>query len=240
MKDPVALAYSGRVEEAERAARSQILADDPLSRAGAWEAFAVLGREHGLKTDAALDAVLLDAVRSDGAVGRRALEAAMELGSSAPEAFVVERLNRGSAGWEHLRFAGERPSHGLARGLAGGWKLLDPALADEALLTAAAMPLSGPAKAEWGARALAFVDAYAPSVRVAALRCLALWSHRPGVEACARALEDDAEDVRAQAAESLLVLDADRAVAEAAARGPACDELWSRLTPEQRQQASER
>ncbi|MFM2152357.1 MAG: hypothetical protein RL199_792 [Pseudomonadota bacterium] len=240
MKDPVALAYSGRIEEAERAARAQILADDPLARAGAWEAFAVLGREHGLKTDASLDTALADAVRTEGAVGRRALEAAMELRSTAPEAFVVERLNRGSAGWEHLRFAGERPSHGLARGLAGGWKLLDPALADEALLTAAAMPLSGPAKAEWGTRALALVAAPQASVRVAVLRCLAFWGHVPGVDACAKALDDADEAVREQAAVSLLALDGERAVTEAAERGAECVELWSRLTPAQRKAASER
>jgi hypothetical protein len=239
MKDPVALAYSGRVEEAERAARAQILSDDPLARAGGWEALAVLGREHGLKADATLDTALTAAVRVEGTVGRRALEAAMELGSTAPEAFVVERLNRGSAGWEHLRFAGERPSHGLARGLAGGWKQLDPGLADQALLTAALMPLSGPARAEWGARALALVDAKAPSVRVAALHCLSVWQYRPGTDACAKALDDLTDEVRAQAAKSLLSLDVDRAVAEAGARGPVCTELWSLLTPAQQKRALE-
>ncbi len=239
MKDPVALAYSGRVDEAEQAARAQVLSDDPLARAGAWESLAVLGRAHGLRTDASLDAALTEAVKVDGVVSRRALEAAMELGSTAPEAFVVERLNRGLVGWEHLRFAGERPSHGLVRGLAAGWKLLDPAFADEALLTAARMPVSGPMRAEWGARALAFVGDRSPSVRVAALRCLAVWQHGPGVDACAKALDDEADEVRAEAATSLLVLDVERAIAEAAGRGPACDALWSRLTPAQQKKASE-
>jgi hypothetical protein len=77
-------------------------------------------------------------------------------------------------------------------------------------------------------------------VRVAALRCLDVWGHAPGVEACAKSLDDADEAVRVQAAMSLLSLDADRAVAEAAARGPTCDELWSRLSPAQRKAASER
>lgn len=237
MKDPVALAWSGRVAEAWDVAREQAGRDDAFVAAQGLEALAVLGAEHGYTSEAALDAVLAKAAL-ETSLSRRAFEAAMRLRSRALEPVSTQLLTSGEARWEVLRYAGELPSDGLAKALAEGWDRLPARLRDEALLTACAMPASTKAEREaWGARALRHVGEVEESVRVAAFRALRTFAHKAGAKACAQALDDGSEAVRAEAATTLLALDPKLAIAQAAERGEACVELWSRLTPEQRASA---
>lgn len=208
MTDPVALAYSGRVEEAREAALAQSSSDDPYLREQALEALAVLGQQHGVAPDAAMEAVL---VASSGEHLRRSLEAATALGSRALDPLVEERLRAGAATWEMLRHVEELPTLALGRALAAGWDRLPPSLLDEAVLATGAVPVSSREEAiAWGTRVLAAAAHRSEHVRIAALRALALWQPEGTADACARALEVDSPELRLEAARTLAMVDLPR------------------------------
>jgi len=225
MKDPVALAYSGRVDEARGLALDQARSDDPFLVRQGLEALAVLGQQHGVRADAELDAVLVAAAQQDGATARAALQAAAALASRAVEDSVASGLSEGRAAWEILRYAGELPSHRLARALATGWRALPDTLRDEALLVSCVMPAADRLEAgEWGARALAAVRDASPEVRAAALQAVAAWRPDDGAAACSEALEDDDAAVRRAAVDALARLDAKLLGKRAKALGERCPE----------------
>lgn len=241
MRDPVALAWSGRTAEARALARAQAHGDDPFLAAQGLEALAVLGREHGVRADAGLEALLVRQALAGGAVGRKAFDAAMGLEARALEGVAAQLLRRGEARWEVLRYAGELPSLDLARALADGWAALPPRLRDEALLTSCAMPCATPEEAAgWGRRALDLVDDADEAVRLAALTAVRVWRPAAAARACARGLDDPNPLVRREAARALSQVDPARLLEEARSRGDACPEVLAALTDEQRQGLAKR
>jgi hypothetical protein len=208
MKDPVALAYSGRVPEARAAALTQASSDDAYVAAQGLEALAVLGQQHDVRTTAQLDALLLRCADSEPSVARKAFEAARSLGSLVLEPLAARRLGSGAVTWESLRYAGEWPSLGLARALAQGWDQIPRRLIDEALLTSCVMPVADREEARaWGERALSLTRDQSEEVRLAAFTALQSWLPEGTATACARALVDDSPLIRKRAAELLGVVD---------------------------------
>jgi hypothetical protein len=196
MKDPVALAYSGRIAEATDAALAQASSsDDFLVRQG-LEALAVLGQQHGVRTNAAIDSLLVQRSRDDAAIARKAFEAAMGVGSRALEEAAVQLLAEGRATWEVLRYVGEWPSHALGRALVAGWEQLPRRLVDQALLTSCAMPVANPAEAR----------------ELGVLAALKWWAPEETPDICAQSLTDDSPAIRQGAADLLATLDPSRLV----------------------------
>ncbi len=211
MRDPVALAWSGRIPEARALAVEQAESADPLLAGQGLEALGVLGREHGVRADERIERLLIDRAREEGPLARRAFEAAMELDSRALEPLVTELFRRGRSRWEVLRYAGELPSYGIARALAEGWGSIPGDLRDEALLTSCAMPAANPAECDdWGAKALLATSDPRESVRVAAFTALRVWAYVPAGEACAAAMMDESPAVRREVERALAEIDADR------------------------------
>jgi len=207
MKDPVALAWSGRIEEARALACAHAAMDDSLLAAQGYEALAVLGGAHGLRTAADIDALLLRSPAREAPVQRQALAAAAAVESDALRESVAQALRTGTAGWEHLRYAGERPAETLAAALDEGWSLLNAKHIDQALLTACAQPLSTrPQALRWARRTRALAKDPSPSVRVAAFTALGHWRYRPALPDCRNALLDHAEEVGTAAARTLAIL----------------------------------
>lgn len=217
MRDPVALAYSGRLVEAHEAAIEQAAGDDPFVVAQALEALAVLGGQYGVRSTPPVDERLrVSANSADETVVRRAFDAAAALGSAALEDAAGRRLEAGDASWDVLRYAAQCPTLELGRSLARGWEALPSRLRDEALLTSRVMPVSSEEENDaWARRALERVGDASENVRVAAFEALKVWRPKGGAAACSRALEDDASSVRVAAAQALAVLDVQLLVARA-------------------------
>lgn len=204
MKDPVALAYSGRLDEARAAALEQARRDDPFLAAQGLEALAVLGQQHGIRADESIAAVLVTRAGEPGAVGRKAFEAATALGVRAFDRLAAQRFRAGSAAWEVLRYAGEWPSHEVARALAAGWAGLPDGLLDEALLTSCVQPAADRAEVvAWGNRALAALGHRSEEVRRAAVAAVMTWRPVTVDEALEPLREDESELVRRAAERAL-------------------------------------
>lgn len=218
MRDPVALAYSGRVVEAYEAAVEQSASEDAFVVAQALEAFAVLGEQYLMRTTPVVDERLLQSVSAgDEALSRRSFDAASALGSAALENVAVRRLEAGEASWDVLRYAAQCPTLKIGRALASGWEKIPPRLRDEALLTSRVMPVSNADENDaWAERVLASVDDASEDVRAAAFEAIKVWRPNSGAQACARALEDEAEAVRSAAGSALAELDVDLLVVRAA------------------------
>lgn len=208
MLDPVALAWSGRIDQAFQLACTQAGGDDPYAASQGLEALAVLGSQHGVKADDRVRRILLDKAQDPApSIARRAFEAAMALSERSLEPLAVKLLTSGEARWEVLRYAGELPSHALAGALALGWDRLPATVRDEALLTSCAMPCASAEENEaWGRRALALVRDREESVRAAAFIALRIWAHLPGLEACLEAADDASPAVRAEAERTMAEL----------------------------------
>lgn len=217
MRDPVALAYSGRVAEAHEAAIEQAAAEDPFVVAQALEALAVLGGQYGVRATASVDERLrLSSGSSDESVVRRAFDAAAALGSAALEGVARKRLESGDATWDVLRYAAQCPSLEIGRSLARGWEAICVRLRDEALLTSRVMPVASREENDaWARRTLAHVDDASEDVRVAAFEAVKVWRPKAGADACSKALEDDVSSVRLAAAQALAALDVALLVARA-------------------------
>jgi hypothetical protein len=232
MKDPVALAYSGRLDEARAAAIAQASSDESFLVAQGLEALAVLGQQHGVRADATLDAILLQHARGPASLARKAYEAAMALGSRVLESLAAQRLASGDIIWEVLRYAGEWPSHELGAALATGWDRLPSRLRDEALLTTCVMPVANPDEARaWGERALKAARDPAEEVRLAGFVALRAWIPEETADACARALTDESPGVRQLAAQILGSIDFKRLAREVEELGDASPEAigeWQR------------
>lgn len=222
MKDAVALAWSGRVEEAQAAAEAQVAAEDPFVASQGLEALAVLGEQQGLRASPEVAHRLEVWGRTrDGGVSRRAFEAAGALGSLALEAEAVRRLVAGQADWAVLRYVGERPTHRLAQGLASGWEGIDPALRDQALLTTRTLPVASQEENDaWGERVARFLRDEADEVRGAAFQALAVWRPPETADLCVDGLGDEAGVVRRAAAQALLSVDVERFVVVMSEREP--------------------
>lgn len=204
MQDPVALAWSGRVEESFELACQQAAGLDPFEAAQALEAFAVLGSQHGVRANDRVRKLLLEKADDAPSLARRAFDAAMAMNDRVLEPLAARLLSSGRARWDVLRYAGELPSHALAEALARGWDALPPDLRDEALLTSCSMPCANEAENKaWGKRAFACLTDERESVRAAALVAMRTWAFVDGLEACRHALEDDAPEVRSEAARTL-------------------------------------
>ncbi len=207
MRDPVALAWSGRIPEARALALEQAESGDALVVPQGLEALGVLGREHGVRADARMERLLVTRAEDESGVARRAFEAAMGLESRALEGLSARLLAQGEARWEVLRYAGELPSLVLARALAQGWRAVPDELQDEALLTACAMPAANRDEcAGWGERALAQTQSARESVRVAAFTAVRIWAYAPAAARCTEALEDESPAVRREAARALAAI----------------------------------
>lgn len=210
MRDPVALAYSGRIDEAWRLACAQAASDEPFLAAQGLEALSVLGQQHGVRADAEAERLLVEHAR--GPLSRKAFEAAAGLESRVLEPLAVARLGAGEATWEVLRYASELPSHALAMALAQGWEALPERLLDEALLTSCAMPVTDAHEVDaWGERALMALSDRSADVRLAALRAVEMWQPADAYETCAALVEDPDERVRALAERVLEKLSPDQA-----------------------------
>lgn len=218
MRDPVALAYSGRVSEAHEAAIEQAAEDDSFTVAQALEALAVLGAQHGVRSSSLTDERLLQAATSsEPSLVRRAFDAAAALGTGVLEAVAVERLKQADATWDVLRYAAECPTLETGRALAAGWGSLASRLRDQALLTSRAMPVANREENDaWGERVLAHVDDPSEDVRSAAFEALKVWQPAKGAVACSQALEDEAASVRTAAAQALALLELELLVERAA------------------------
>lgn len=226
MKDPVALAYSGRIPEARAAAVAQARSDDAFLVGQGLEALTVLGQQHGVRADDELDSLLAAREADGGAIARRAFEAAAALGSRALEEAAARRLAGGEATWNVLRYVGEWPSWELGRALAEGWDRLPPQLVDEALLTSCVLPVRSQEECvAWGRRVLAKVAETNEDVRVAALDAVAIWRPREAAEPCVEALCDRSVRVRMAAARALAAADPDRLLAIDDERGDELVEL---------------
>jgi hypothetical protein len=235
MRDPVALAWSGRIDEAKALACEQAGSKDSMLAAQGLEALAVLGSEHGLTASEEIDRLLVSGAKGSEAASRRAFEAAMALGSRAVEPLVCERLGSGDVRWELLRYTGEMPSQALAKALAEGWSSMPGRYLDEALLTSCVLPCATPAEAvQWGARAIACAADRSESVRVASMRAIRSWAPAGADHICAAALDDESDDVRREAARTLAWLHPDALLQQAEERGPECVEVWNELTAEQK------
>lgn len=217
MRDPVALAYSRRVDEAYQAAIEQAVADDPFLVAQALEALTVLGGQHGLRATPLVDERLLGAaLASDEVVVRRAFDAAAALGSGVLEDIAADRLEGTDATWDVLRYAAQCPTLEIGRSLARGWEAMPGRLRDEAILTSCVMPVSSREENDaWATRVLMHVGDPSENVRLATFDALKVWRPEAGAEACSEALEDEASSVRAAAAQALALLDVDLLVARA-------------------------
>jgi hypothetical protein len=228
MKDPVALAYSGRIPEAIDAALAQASSDDDFLVAQALEALAVLGQQHGLRTNAALDRILVQRSGESPSIARKAFEAAMGVGSSALEPVAAHRLEAGQATWDVLRYAGEWPSHRLGRALLAGWERLPRQLLDEALLTSCAMPVANPEEArEFGRRAMDAARERDEELRAAGFVALKWWIPLETADICAQSLTDDSQAIRQAAAELLATLDPERLIELAQELGEPAREVQS-------------
>jgi len=220
MKDPVALAYSGRIPEALAAAVEQASSDDDFLVAQGLEALAVLGQQHGVRTNAAIDALLVRLTSASSTLSRKAFDAAMSVGSRVLEDVAVQRLESGAASWEVMRYAGEWPSHRLGRALLAGWARVPERLRDEALLTCCVMPVSNAEEAaEFGQLAIDASRDGSNEIRVAAFRALRWWAPLQTADICARALRDRVEAVRRSAADTLAFLEPQRLIDLAAEYG---------------------
>jgi hypothetical protein len=203
-QDPVALAWSGRVQEAYELACRQAAGLDPFEASQALEAFSVLGSQHRVRADDRVRRLLLDKADDAPSLARRAFDAAMAMDERALAPIAARLIASGRARWELLRYAGELPSQELAEALARGWDAIPEDLRDEALLTSCAMPCASAAEnAAWGKRALACLGDGRESVRAASLVAMRVWAYVEGIEACRKALEDDSPDVRAEAGRTL-------------------------------------
>jgi hypothetical protein len=213
MKDPVALAYSGRIPEARQAAMEQAGSDDEFLVVQGLEALAVLGQQHGVSANAAIDELLARRATESLSVSRKAFDAATSVGSRALEEEAAKRLESGRGSWEVLRYAGEWPSHRLARALFTGWSQLPDRLRDEALLTIAVMPAANPDEArEYGLLAIEGTRSAEESIRAAAFVALKWWVPLETADLCARALNDEVPGIRTAAAELLSSLEPQRLV----------------------------
>ncbi len=184
MKDPVALAYSGRIDEAREAAFQQASSEDDFLVRQGLEALAVLGQQHGIRTNAAIDALLRTRATESPTIARKAFDAAMSIGSRALEDEAARRLEQGA----------ER-------------------LQDEALLTLSAMPAASADEArECGRLAVVASRNSSPDIRVAAFTALRFWVPLETADLCARALSDENKGVRTSAAQLLAELDPDRLI----------------------------
>lgn len=204
MRDPVALAYSGRLDEARREAAAQVSSDDPFLARQGLEALAVLGQQHGMRSDPDLDALLSKHARANDRTADRAFEAAAALDSNALESEAILRLTRGEATWFVLRYVGEQPSHRLALALAETWEQVLENHRDQALLTTCVLPAANRAEAQqWGRRAEASLADEREEVRLSALAAMDVWRTEDTPLRAARALADDSPEVRRRAAELL-------------------------------------
>lgn len=203
MRDPVALAWSGRIAEARDAALEQVSPDDVYLAGQSLEALATLGELHGLRADAQLDAALV-AAAAKPELWRKALEAAAALDSNALDDVVETALREGRHDWSLIRHVGVRPSLRFARALAEGWEAIGDELLDQALLTTRVLPVANREEAaEWGARALDRVEHPVPEVRVAAFDAVAAWAPEGAAQACEKGLDDIDRNVREAAARAL-------------------------------------
>lgn len=203
MRDPVALAWSGRVADARALACEQAGGADPAVAGQGLEALAVLGSQHGVTADARIDALLL-AAAAHPSTARRAFEAAAALQSDVLRPLACARLEEGAAGWEVLRYARERPHPELTRALDTGWSRLAPSLHDEALRTACTLPFAATAaRLVFARRARALLAATDTSVQVSALLALQEWRYRPAAPDCRRLLSREEPEVAVAAAHAL-------------------------------------
>jgi hypothetical protein len=213
MKDPVALAYSGRIPEARDAAMAQAASDDDFLVAQGLEALSVLGQQHGVRTNARIDALIVQRSQESPRLSRKAFEAAMSTGSRALDAEVVRRIEAGRVSWEVLRYIGEGPSHQLGRALVAGWERIPEDLLDQALLTICSMPVANPDEArEFGRLALQGARHGREEIRAAAFVALKWWIPVETADVCARALTDHAPAIRQGAAELLAELEPQRLI----------------------------
>jgi hypothetical protein len=221
MTDPVALAYSGRLEEARAAALVQARSDDPFLAAQGLEALAVLGQQHGVRADEPMTALLVQRAADEWVLARKAFEAATALGVREFDRLAAQRLASGGAGWEVLRYAGEWPSQEVAEGLAAGWALIPERLLDEALLTACVQPAATRREAEaWGARAVAALRHASEDVRRAAVTAVLAWRPADALTALEPLREDESESVRSAAGQALETLERERRAAKTPPRRP--------------------
>lgn len=228
MKDPVALAWSGRIGEARVAALEQIRSDDPLIVRQALESFAVLGNEHGVRADAELDDALAFVSRQLP-LESKALDAAAALDSAVLDDVIEKALREGRHGWALLRHVGDRPSLRFARALAEGWAAIPDDLRDLALLTSRVLPVATAREAaSWGERALKHVNDPIPENRAAAFAAIEIWAPAGAVAACERGLEDESAEVRIAAARALKTLSLSR-LRELADGENASPEVWEVL-----------
>lgn len=203
MKDPVALAWSGRIAEARDAALEQASPEDVYLAGQSLEALATLGEQHGVRADPQLDAALV-AASAEPELSRKALEAAAALDSNALDDVVEDALRAGRHDWSLIRHVGIRPSLRFARALAEGWEEIGDELLDLALLTTRVLPVATREEAaEWGARALASVSHPVPEVRAAAFDAVAVWAPDGAAQACEQGLNDEDRNVREAAARAL-------------------------------------
>ncbi len=213
MKDPVALAYSGRIDEAREAAFQQASSNDDFLVRQGLEALAVLGQQHGVRTNVLIDALLRRRATESPTISRKAFDAAMSIGSRALEEEAARRLEEGATTWEVLRYTGEWPSLRLARALRARWDDIPERLRDEALLTLSSMPAASEEEARECGR-LAIDGSRHPSadIRIAAFTALRYWVPLETADLCARALRDESKGVRTAAAQLLAELDPDRLI----------------------------
>lgn len=229
MKDPVALAYSGRIPEAREAAVAQASSDEPFLVREGLEALAVLGQQHGVRTNAAIDELLARRAE-EPSFSRKAFEAATSLGSRALEESAARRLTEGEASWEVLRYAGEWPSDRLGAALRAGFPTIPEGLKDEAFLTSCAMPVCSPEEArEFGRLAIEGTRDPSEEVRRAAFTALRCWAPTETASLCARALTDPSAPVRKIAAETLAEHEPDRLIELAEELGPEAVEVQAAI-----------
>jgi hypothetical protein len=203
-QDPVALAWSGRVQESFELACKQAAGLDPFEASQALEAFSVLGSQHRVRADDRVRKILLEKADDAPSLARRSFDAAMAMDERVLEPLAARLIASGRARWEVLRYAGELPSHALGKALARGWDAIPAELRDEALLTSCAMPCANAVENEaWGKRALECLCDPRESVRAAALVAMRVWAYVDAIEACRNALEDDSPDVQAEAQRTL-------------------------------------
>jgi len=236
VKDPVALAYSGRIAEATAAAMEQATSEDDFLVAQGLEALAVLGQQHGIRTNTAIDTLLVRRAGESPSVSRKAFDAAMSLGSRSLETAAIQRLESGAASWEVLRYAGEWPSYRLGRALVSAWTKLPDRLRDEALLTACVMPVARPEEAaEFGRLAVEAARDESEETRVAAFRALRWWAPVQTGDLCVRALTDSCEAIRRSAAETLAMFEPQRLIDLAAELGDEAPEARSAVNQAQQE-----
>lgn len=203
MKDPVALAWSGRIQEALSAALKQMHSEESELANQALEAISILGSEYQLRSNPEIDSALVSASQRKE-LERKLLEAAAAVDSASLDDKIEHLLEHGPQTWPLLRHVGERPSLRFARSLSAGWAQIPDSLQDLALLTSCVLPVANPQEAQdFGEKALAARRSSKASVRAASFFAIGIWQPSGSLEALKEGLDDEEHEVREAAKEAL-------------------------------------